>query len=68
MEEIPLHCLQCAPGSSMPTHRWGTPPSHRAQKANIETITKTTLTLESGTRPLTPGFALNSPFSGEGVF
>lgn len=41
MEGIPLHCLQCAPGFSVPAHRWGTTQCHRAQKANIETITKT---------------------------
>lgn len=41
MEGIPLNCLQCAPGSSVPAHRWGTTPCHHTQKANIETITKT---------------------------
>lgn len=41
MEGIPLHRLQCASGFSVPAHRWGTTPSHCAQKANIETITKT---------------------------
>lgn len=41
MEGIPLHCLQCASGFSVPAHHWGTAPSHHAQKANIETITKT---------------------------
>lgn len=40
MEGIPLHCLQCARGSSMPAHCWGTTPCHHAQKANTETITK----------------------------
>lgn len=40
MEGIPLHCLQCAPGFSMPAHCWGTTPCHHAQKANTETITK----------------------------
>lgn len=41
MEGIPLHRLQSAWGFSVPAHHWGTTPSHRAQKANIETITKT---------------------------
>lgn len=40
MEGIPLHCLQCAPGFSVPAHCWGTTPCHHAQKANTETITK----------------------------
>lgn len=68
MEAIPLHCLQCASGLSVPAHRWGTTPSHHAQKANIETITKTTLTLETGTCPLTPGFPLYSPVHWGRVF
>lgn len=41
MEGIPLNCLQCAPGFSVPAHRCGTTPCHHTQKANIETITKT---------------------------
>lgn len=41
MEGIPFHRLQCAPGFSVPAHHWGTAPCHHAQKANIETITKT---------------------------
>lgn len=41
VEGMPLHCLQCARGFSVPAHLWGTTSCHHAQKANIETITKT---------------------------
>lgn len=60
MEGIPLHCLQCAPGSSVSAHCWGLRCATTLKKPILKQSQSQTLTLETGTCLLTPGSTLYS--------